>query len=60
MKATVTKKGTVADVQWESGSEIFRDSVVAAVKQWRYQPASLDSQPVESDLEIVLHFNRTQ
>jgi TonB family protein len=60
VKATVTKKGTVADVQWESGSEIFRDSVVAAVKQWRYQPASLDSQPVESDLEIVLHFNRTQ
>ena len=60
VKATVTTTGTVADVQWVSGSEMFRDSVVAAVKQWRYQPASLNSQPVESDLEIVLHFNRDQ
>jgi len=45
-------------VQWVSGSELFRDSALAALKQWRYQPANLNGKPIESDLEIVLHFHR--
>ena len=56
MKATITKAGTVSSVQWVSGNAMFRDTTVAAVKQWRYKPASLNGQPVESDLEIVLQF----
>jgi len=56
MKATITKAGTVGSVQWVSGNDMFRDTTVAAVKQWRYKPASLNGQPVDSDLEIVLQF----
>jgi len=56
MKATITKAGTVGSVRWVSGNDMFRDTTVAAVKQWRYKPASLNGQPVESDLEIVLQF----
>jgi len=56
MKATITKTGTVGSVRWVSGNDMFRDTTVAAVKQWRYKPASLNGQPVESDLEIVLQF----
>ena len=59
MKATITKTGAVASVQWVSGNELFRDTTIAAVKQWRYKPASLNGQPVESDLEIVLQFKNT-
>jgi len=56
MKATITKAGTVGSVRWVSGNDMFRDTTLAAVKQWRYKPASLNGQPVESDLEIVLQF----
>ncbi len=56
VKATITKAGTVGNVKWVSGNDLFRDTTVAAVKQWRYKPASLNGQPVESDLEIVLQF----
>jgi TonB family protein len=58
VKATITKAGNVGNVRWVSGSDLFRDATVAAVKQWRYKPASLNNQPIESDLEIVLQFNR--
>ena len=58
LKATITRAGTVSDVKWVSGNDLFRDTSIAAVKQWRYKPASLNGQPVESDLEIVLQFKR--
>jgi len=60
VRATITKSGSVTGVQWVSGNELFRDNAVAAVKQWRYQPANLDGKPIESDLEIVLQFHRSQ
>ncbi len=56
MKATITKAGNVSSVRWVSGNDMFRDTTIAAVRQWRYKPASLNGQPVESDLEIVLQF----
>lgn len=58
MKASISKTGAVTSVQWLSGNEMFRDTTVAAVKQWRYKPATLNGQPVESDLEIVLDFSK--
>jgi protein TonB len=58
LKATITRAGTVGNVAWVSGNDLFRDTTIAALKQWRYKPASLNGQPVESDLEIVLQFKR--
>jgi TonB family protein len=58
VKATITKSGSVSGVQWVSGNELFRDSALAAVKQWHCQPANLNGKPIESDLEIVLQFHR--
>jgi len=58
VRATIAKSGSVTGVQWVSGSEVFRENAIAAVKQWRYQPASLNGKPIESDLEIVLQFHR--
>lgn len=57
VKASITKAGTVGNVRWVSGNNLFRDATVTAVKQWRYKPATLNNQPVESDLDIILHFN---
>jgi protein TonB len=58
LKANITRAGTVGNVRWVSGNDLFRDTAMAALKQWRYKPASLNGQPVESDLEIVLQFKR--
>jgi TonB family protein len=58
LKATITKTGKVGEVQWVSGNDLFRDTAITAVRQWRFKPASLNGQPVESDLEIVLQFKR--
>jgi TonB family protein len=56
LKATIGKTGNVGSVEWVSGSDMFRNSAVAAVKQWRYKPATLNGQSIESELQIVLQF----
>ncbi len=56
VKATITKTGAVKNVLWVSGNHLFRGSAITAVKQWRYKPATLNGQPVESDEEIILVF----
>ncbi|HYX70258.1 MAG TPA: TonB family protein, partial [Terriglobales bacterium] len=56
LSAKVSPQGRVTEVNWVSGNALFRDSAMTAVRQWRYKPASLDGQPVESTVEIVLKF----
>jgi protein TonB len=56
VKATITNSGTVSNVLWVKGNDVFRHSAVTAVRQWRYEPAILNGQPVESEVEIVLLF----
>ena len=56
LKATINRAGSVGNLQWVSGNEMFRANAFAAVKQWRYRPATLNGQPVESELQIVLEF----
>ena len=56
VSAKLSPQGRVTEVTWISGNSFFRDSVVSAVKQWRYKPATLDGQPVDSTVEIVLKF----
>jgi protein TonB len=56
VSAKVNAQGRVTEVTWISGNSLFQDSTVTAVKQWRYKPATLDGQPVESTVEIILRF----
>ena len=43
-----------------SGSNVFRDAAIDAVKKWRYSPATLDGQPVEATAQVVLKFDPGQ
>jgi TonB family protein len=58
---TVTPKGTVADAEVRSSSpeEVFDDAAVKAVKQWRFEPATKDGQPVATRTMIRLKFDPT-
>lgn len=56
---TVTPKGTVADAEVRSSSpeEVFDDAALKAVKQWRFEPATKDGQPVSTRTMIRLKFD---
>ncbi len=56
LSAVVRKDGSVAEVKMVGGNPVFRDSAISAVRQWRYSPATLNGEPVETTAEIVLKF----
>ena len=56
LEATVDETGHVKEVKMISGSPIFRDAALDAVKQWVYQPAKLNGRPIEQKTTIQLAF----
>jgi TonB family protein len=56
LAATVAEDGTVHDIKVVEGPEIFANSAVEALKQWRYQPFQLDGKPVKNEIRINVDF----
>lgn len=56
VEAIVTKTGTIGSVKVISGHTLLRDAATSAVKQWRYKPAQLNGEPVESTVRITVKF----
>jgi TonB family protein len=56
LSATVMEDGTVHDIKVVEGPEIFANSAVEALKQWRYQPFQLDGKPVKNEIRINVAF----
>lgn len=50
--------GSVAEITVVSGDAVLAKAAVDAVRQWRYQPTTLDSKPVEVDTTIQVEFKR--
>jgi outer membrane biosynthesis protein TonB len=38
------------------GLPMFTQAAMAAVRQWRYEPAILDGQPIEAEANIIVGF----
>lgn len=58
LKATISKEGTIENLQVVSGSPMLVGAAEQAVRQWRYQPTILDGNvPVEVDTIITVKFN---
>ncbi len=55
LDATVSSRGKVVDLRFESGDRIFVPSAMAAVKQWIYDPYPLDH-PVEFKTRVTVRF----
>jgi TonB family protein len=55
LDATVSARGKVVDLRFESGDRTFVPSAMAAVKQWIYDPYPLDH-PVEFKTRVTLAF----
>ena len=56
VNATIGKDGVPRGLKAVSGDPRFIDAAIDAIRQWRYKPAMLDGQPVESQLIITINF----
>jgi TonB family protein len=54
--AQIDKTGTVIGTKVLSGPPMLRESAAAAVRRWKYQPATLDDKPVPSTDTVTLSF----
>jgi TonB family protein len=48
--------GSVGNVQIVSGDPLLADSAIRAVKQWRYEPYSVNGQPVATLTRVTIKF----
>lgn len=56
MRATIGKDGRVQQIHVVSGNPLLARAATDAVQQWRYRPAMLDGQPVETETNITINF----
>ena len=57
LRATIDKNGVVTDVEVLKGpSRGLTEAAVAAVKQWKYKPATLNGKPVAVYFNLTVHF----
>ncbi len=52
----ISEAGKVADARVISGPVELRSAALQAVKQWRYEPATLAGKAVESDAQVAIKF----
>ncbi len=50
--------GSVSEITVVRGDPVLAKAAVDAVRQWRYEPTTLDSRPVEVDTTIQVEFKR--
>ncbi|HMD10142.1 MAG TPA: TonB family protein [Candidatus Acidoferrum sp.] len=54
--ALIDETGHVTTAKVISGPALLHQAAMAAVRQWKYQPASLDGKPVSMHLSVTLQF----
>jgi len=56
LHATISKQGTIENVQVVTGPPMLVNSAVDAVKRWRSRPYILDGDPTEVETTITVNF----
>jgi protein TonB len=56
LHAVIDAQGAVKDVRIVSGDALLVAASIRAVQRWKYKPATLNGQPVASNVEIQLSF----
>jgi protein TonB len=57
LHANVDKEGKISEVQVLSGDDTLAQAALEAVRQWRYKPMLVDSEPKEFDTTITVTFS---
>jgi TonB family protein len=58
LHVVIAVDGGVSEITVVNGDPVLAKAAVDAVRQWRYQPTTLDSKPVEVDTTIQVEFKR--
>jgi len=56
LKAQIGKSGDVENMQLISGNPMLAPAAIEAVKQWKYRPYLLNSEPVEVETNVTVNF----
>jgi len=54
--ALIDANGRVTTMKVVSGPPLLQQAAMDALKQWKYQPASLDGKPVAMHLTVTIQF----
>lgn len=57
LQATISKVGTIENLQLVSGHPMLAPAAIEAVRQWRYRPYILNNEPVEVETQITVNFS---
>jgi TonB family protein len=58
MQTTIDAKGNVVNVQVVSGPQMLRGPAMAALRRWKYQPSTLNGQPIAVQMLVTIKFSR--
>ena len=58
IRTTIDAKGNVVNVQIVSGPQMLRGPALAALRRWRYQPSTLNGQPIAVQMLVTIKFSR--
>ena len=56
LQATISKSGTIENLQAVSGPAMLQRAAIEAVKTWRYRPYKLNDQPIEVETTVSVIF----
>jgi TonB family protein len=56
VNATIGRDGIPKDLKIIKGDERLVAAAVAAIRQWRYRPAMLGGQPIETQTVVTISF----
>jgi TonB family protein len=57
VKTTIDQKGNVVDMQIVSGPAMLRGPALAALRRWRYEPSTLNGQPISVQMSVTIKFS---
>jgi TonB family protein len=57
VKTTIDQKGNVVNMQVVSGPAMLRNPALAALRRWRYEPSTLNGQPIAVQMLVTIRFS---
>jgi protein TonB len=58
VQTTIDKTGQVVGTHVVSGPSLLRQAALDALRRWKYEPSTLDGQPVAVELQVTIKFKR--
>jgi periplasmic protein TonB len=58
IRASIDKKGDVGHMEIVSGPPMLHQAALQALRRWKYQPATLDGEPIDTQILVTVKFHR--